>query len=109
MKQASTNDNLKIGFLGIVAMVLATPAVGFSISLNPASDVVPRVFSPNDDGVNDVVFFNVDNPRQSHVSGVIIDMTGARVASLLTVSGNIPTADSLVWNGRDESGNSVPS
>ena len=96
-------------FIGMIAIVLATPVVGTCLSLNPATDVVPRIFSPNGDGINDVVYFKVDNPRLAHVSGVVIDMTGAHVASLVAVSDNIPTPDSLVWDGKDDNGNQVPS
>ena len=76
---------------------LAVPMVGFAMTLDPSTDVVPRIFSPNGDGVNDVVFFKVDNPRQTQVAGVIFDMTGAQVSSLLPAPNNLPTADSLYW------------
>lgn len=93
----------------MIALILATPVVGSCLFLNPATDVVPRIFSPNGDGINDVVYFKVDNPSVVQVSGVVVDMSGARVASLVPVSGSVPTPDSLVWDGKDESGNRVPS
>ena len=109
MRRTPTIDNMVMLFVGIIAIILATPVVGNCLSLNPDTDVVPRIFSPNDDGINDVVYFKVFNPRLAQVSGVVIDMTGAHVASLVAVSDNVPTPDSLVWDGKDQNGNRVPS
>lgn len=109
MKRSPTIDNTGRLIRWALATLLATPAAGVCLSLNPATDVVPRVFSPNGDGINDMVFFNVNNPSQSQISGVVLDMTGAHVASLVPAPNRISTPDSLVWNGRDESGSVVPS
>ncbi len=93
-------------FIG--ATLLVSPGAVSALSLDPATDVVPRIFSPNNDGINDVVFFRVNNPQQTPLSGVVLDMSGAQVATLaLAPSGTIP-ADSLVWSGRDENGSFVP-
>ena len=108
MRRTSTIDNILLVFIGVIAIPLAVPMVGFAMTLDPSTDVVPRIFSPNGDGVNDLVFFKVDNPRQTQVAGVIFDMTGAQVSSLLPAPNNLPTADSLYWNGRDENGSIVP-
>ena len=109
MRRTPTIDCKAIVFVGMMAFLLATPVVGACLSLNPQTDVLPRIFSPNGDGINDVVYFKLDNPRMVQVSGEVIDMSGAHVASLAPVSGNIPSPDSLVWNGRDDNGNGVPS
>lgn len=109
MRRTPTTDNRVIVLIGIMAIILATPVAGVCLSLNPQTDVVPRIFSPNGDGINDVVFFKLDNPRMVQVFGEVIDMSGAHVASLAPVSDNIPSPDSLVWNGRDDNGNGVPS
>lgn len=109
MRQTSTIDNTLAVFLKMIGILLATPVVGVCLSLNPATDVVPRIFSPNGDGINDVVYFKLDNPRMVQVFGEVVDMSGAHVASLVPVTDNIPSPDSLVWNGRDDNGNGVPS
>ncbi|MBK8872101.1 MAG: gliding motility-associated C-terminal domain-containing protein [Elusimicrobia bacterium] len=68
--------------------------------------MVPRIFSPNGDGINDGVYFQLTNPTQSQISGIVLDMSGAKVAEI-NVS---PTgeADLYYWNGRDENGCVVP-
>lgn len=108
MKRSPTIDTRGKVHLWVLAAFLATPLTAVALSLNPATDVVPRIFSPNGDGINDAVFFKVNNPQQSFVSGVVLDSSGAQVASLSPAPGGIPTADSLYWNGRDTSGDVVP-
>lgn len=66
--------------------------------------VVPRVFTPNNDGVNDLVFFQFDNPKDSGVSAKIFDTWGAFVAELRPG----PRLDTLIWDGRDFNGSLTP-
>jgi hypothetical protein len=73
------------------------------------SNIYPRIFSPNGDTVNDVVYFVVENPRLSPLEGKIYDLSGGEVANLLPAGAGAPTADTLVWDGKDNSGNVVPS
>jgi hypothetical protein len=104
MKKTTTIDTI-VGF-GIVAFILFAPYAAHAISLNPATDVVPRIFSPNGDGINDGVYFQLTNPTQSQISGIVLDMSGAKVAEInLSPSGE---ADRYYWNGRDDSGDVVP-
>lgn len=91
-------------FWGGMAL-FAVPA--FALTLNP-NGVVPRIFSPNNDGINDVVYFALDNPTLTGVSGKIMDVSGADVAELQAAGPLGPTFDSLVWDGRDRSGEPVP-
>jgi gliding motility-associated-like protein len=64
--------------------------------------VHPRIFSPNGDGYNDVVHFDLINPDQEPVSGKIFDLQAARVADLS------PSALGLQWDGRGPGGRVVP-
>jgi hypothetical protein len=109
MRRTTTKDIIGTVRFWVLATLVATPTAALCLSLNPSTGVVPRIFSPNGDGINDMVFFIVENPTQSFVSGVVLDMTGAQVALLSPAQNNTPTPDSLVWNGRDENGHVVPS
>ena len=101
-------DNVLRSILWIVFVLLVLPVAVRSLSLNPDTDVVPRIFSPNNDGINDVVFFKVSNPQQTPMAGVVLDMSGAQVATLVLAPNGISSADSLMWSGRDENGSQVP-
>jgi hypothetical protein len=81
--------------------------VATELTLDKAA-VFPQIFSPNGDGINDVVYLVIENPKQSDVSGKIIDMGGAEVGILRPAGTGAPTADTLMWDGRDPSGNLVP-
>ncbi|MBL0058652.1 MAG: hypothetical protein IPP35_06010 [Elusimicrobia bacterium] len=100
-----TNQHRFRALLWLGGILLAVPAAG--LSLDPNTGVVPRIFSPNGDGINDVTFFQLDNPSLTEVSGVILDMTGAEVSSLVPAPGGVPTVDSLMWDGRDRTGRVV--
>jgi hypothetical protein len=75
------------------------------LSLDRAS-VVPRVFTPNGDGINDAVYFYLENPRQSALDGWVIDVAGAEV-SRLRPAGDTAARNVLMWDGRDASGHRV--
>jgi hypothetical protein len=70
-------------------------------------NVFPRIFSPNGDGVNDTVFFVIDNPNGSAVEGKIYDVAGNEVSDIRPAGAGAPTANSLSWNGRDRNGTLV--
>lgn len=81
--------------------------VATELTLDKAA-VFPQIFSPNGDGINDLIYFVIQNPKQSTVSGKIIDMGGADVGVLRTAGAGAPTEDTLMWDGRDSSGHIVP-
>ena len=88
------------------------PPSAAALSFDPETGVLPRIISPNDDGINDVVYFKLDNPTLAEISGAVFDMSGGEVASLTRVvdlSIFLPeTVDGLQWDGRDHSGRRVP-
>lgn len=81
--------------------------IATELTLDKAS-VFPQIFSPNGDGINDIIYFVVQNPRLSEVTGRIIDMGGAEVGVLRPAGAGAPTSDTLMWDGRDTSGHIVP-
>ncbi len=78
-----------------------------SISLAKAYVTAP-LFTPNGDGLNDRVFFNLDNPNNSPLNGRIYDLSGRFVAQLILATQQSGSA-TLVWSGLDNTGASVPS
>jgi hypothetical protein len=64
--------------------------------------VHPRIFSPNGDGYNDVVHFDLNNPDHEPASGEIFDLHAAKVASMEISSLG------LLWDGRGPGGRIVP-
>ena len=80
-----------------------------AVSQESALDrVFPRLFTPNGDGVNDVVFFDVVNPSLDNVNGKIFDVSGSPVADLKPAPpSGVLQPDSLMWDGKDGNGNSV--
>jgi gliding motility-associated-like protein len=77
----------------------ADPQGGMSSVLQ---SVHPRIFSPNGDGYNDIVHFDLINPGQEPVSGEIFDLQAAKVAALQ------PSPLGLQWDGRGRGGRIVP-
>lgn len=90
--------------------VLTLPAS--ALSFDPKTGVLPRLISPNGDGINDVVYFKLDNPTLAEIYGAVFDMSGGEVATLTRVTDLsifLPeTVDALQWDGRDRSGRRVP-
>jgi gliding motility-associated-like protein len=64
------------------------------------SDImVPNVFTPNDDGVNDIYFLKTTNITM--VTVVIFDRWGHKVYELTSNTGNI------AWDGKNQQGAKV--
>ncbi len=68
-------------------------------SLNSVT-VYPRVFSPNGDGINDVVTFVFENPENEPVSGKIFDISGCLIQDNLYQN----SMSLFIWDGRDNEG-----
>jgi hypothetical protein len=65
--------------------------------------VRPRTFSPNGDGINDFVFFDLNNPSNNSASGEIFSLQGTKVADITVLS---PLR--MRWDGKDYEGRTVP-
>ena len=96
----------------LLRVVLALAAAAFAgfpsfkvkaFSFDPKTGVSNRFLTPNGDGRNDSVVFKYRNPRDSAISGRIIDIKGAFVSELS------PAGDQkLSWDGKGR-GTVVPS
>jgi len=85
-------------------------ATSRSGSLNlPDGNVYPRVFTPNGDGFNDVVYFILDNPNGASVQGEIFDLSGRHVVTMPPPNSAIGIGTTLVWDGKDNRSVIVPS
>jgi hypothetical protein len=100
--QALMTTAMNLGLYEIRA--IGMPA-GFALT---RSSPYPRVITPNHASQNNRVFWFFDNPSGEAVTGTIYDIRGAKVREL-QVDGLSPTANSLVWDGRDANGSVVPS
>jgi len=97
VEQALTIRTKKLGKYKIKESFAAT-----EFSLNK---VYPRTFTPNNDGLNDVVNFEYANPNNKGVVCRIFDLRGALVRQLDIGQ----TETSFSWDGRDQKGKVVPS
>jgi hypothetical protein len=75
------------------------------ISTSIVARVYPRTISPNGDGINDAVFFELNNPDQKSVHGEIFDIQAAHVADLKPGK---TLGSSFVWDGKDDNHRIVP-
>ncbi|HOW28909.1 MAG TPA: gliding motility-associated C-terminal domain-containing protein [Elusimicrobiota bacterium] len=78
-------------------------ALVISLSLNAAAvsalHVQSRIFTPNNDGWNDVVIFTFDNPALLPIKGEIYDIAGMKVEDMR--QWNVAD-ESLAWDGKHE-------
>ncbi|MBI4062796.1 MAG: gliding motility-associated C-terminal domain-containing protein [Elusimicrobia bacterium] len=70
-----------------------------------ASGQSHKIFTPNNDGWNDIVIFRTENPNKDTLKGYIYDITGALVAHMKPG----PEQDSLMWDGNDDLGHAARS
>lgn len=83
-------------------------------SANPSTltlsqgNVYPRLFTPNGDGLNDRVYFVLENPNNATVSGEILDKEGRHVRTLPPAAVSSGVGTTLNWDGKDDRGNVVP-
>jgi gliding motility-associated-like protein len=63
----------------------------------------PRVFTPNGDGINDIVTFVFENSENKLVSGKIFEISGCLIKDSLYQN----STSSLIWDGKDSNGSTV--
>ena len=73
--------------------------------------VVPRAFTPNGDGVNDITsislsIFHLEGEKQLRVE--IYDLAGRRLRDLSTTTAHPSGERQVEWDGRDAAGEIVP-
>jgi gliding motility-associated-like protein len=73
--------------------------------------VVPRAFTPNGDGINDITditlsIFHLEGEKQLRVE--IYDLAGRRLRDLSTSTTHPSGERRVQWDGRDEVGEIVP-
>jgi len=97
VEQVLTIRTKKLGIYKIKESFAAT-----EFTLNK---VYPRIFTPNNDGLNDVVNFEYANPNDKGVVCRIFDIRGALVRQLDIGQ----TETSFIWDGKDQKGKVAPS
>lgn len=113
--QAEENDSNGDGVNDTITFRTALPGIYQVRTFQAATEltldknnVFPRIFTPNGDGINDVVYFVIENPKGSPIDGKIYDVGGNEVSDIRPAGAGAPTADTLEWNGRDRKGDLVP-
>jgi gliding motility-associated-like protein len=92
--------------LGRFEIRTGSPASQLSLE---KTNVYPSLFTPNEDGRNDHVYFVIDNPNKVLVQGSIYDLLGRLVSTLPTPTSINGTQTTLVWDGKDFNQSPVPS
>ena len=66
------------------------------------NQVVPKkIFTPNNDGVNDEIRFYIENPKDNEVAAKVYEYSGEEAADLQLD----PTGTYYYWDGKNRSGN----
>ncbi len=94
-----------IRFFGIAAIGALIGLSGVA-AVNSAS-VYPRLISPNGDGINDLVFFVLENNTAAPAQGTIYNAQMLKVADVRESTVFMLNRTILVWDGKDESGSVV--
>ncbi len=95
---------------GLAAYLFAFPeagkfgGVGAVSAASGQSSVFPKVITPNNDGINDVVFFFIENATATPWEGTIYDLRSNKVADLKESAVSSFGSTVLTWDGKDDSG-----
>lgn len=96
----------KTSYLGDYQIRVAAQATSLTLS---EGNVYPRVFTPNGDGLNDRVYFILENPNDTQVVGEILDLHGRMIKTLNPPASGVGIGTTLSWDGTDMNGALVPS
>ena len=66
--------------------------------------MTPRILTPNGDGINDRVVFNLTGPQEGSVETAVVNNRGRRIAGLIP-----GTQGHFEWDGKDSQGRIVDS
>ncbi|HRY30186.1 MAG TPA: gliding motility-associated C-terminal domain-containing protein, partial [Elusimicrobiota bacterium] len=81
----------KLKFFGLAMTLLLLQGDIFALK------IYSRIFTPNGDGWNDQVVFEMENPGLLPLKGEIFDLTGAKVDDMIPGPNSETT---LKWNGK---------
>jgi hypothetical protein len=70
--------------------------------------IYPRVITPNGDGINDRIFFIIDNPTDAPVEGEIFDISYQTVSGVFPITLDQLGKTVLYWDGTHSGGSYVP-
>jgi gliding motility-associated-like protein len=97
--QPGTYTTVAYVFAGASGLCVDTVKTIIQVEV-PSRLNIPNIFSPNGDGVNDILFLGSDN--LSTITAEIYDRWGHKVYELTTEKGNI------AWDGKNQYGKEVP-
>ncbi len=95
----------KSSYLGSYQLRAKASATSLNLS---QGNVYPRLFTPNGDGLNDRVYFVLENPNNTAVTGEIVDKQGRHVRTLLPPQTQTGVGYTMIWDGKDDKGVVVP-
>jgi uncharacterized protein (DUF2147 family) len=65
---------------------------------------IPKIFTPNGDGLNDTCQWTFDNPNEYAPSGEIFDIRGRKIADMKLGSDLSGNSGTLAWDGKNSDG-----
>ena len=65
---------------------------------------IPKIFTPNSDGLNDIAMWTFDNPNEYAPSGEIFDLRGRKIADMKIGSDLSGKSGTLEWDGKTSGG-----
>ncbi|OGF46820.1 MAG: hypothetical protein A2452_03890 [Candidatus Firestonebacteria bacterium RIFOXYC2_FULL_39_67] len=99
LNTAAKTIAIKTEQLGMYKAKASVRATAFALN-----QVVPKkIFTPNNDGVNDQIRFYIENPKDNEVVAKVYEYSGEEAADLQLD----PTGTYYYWDGKNRSGNTA--